>query len=257
MRTGLLQKFDLGQQLRRFVFKQRALSKEILFRIFAGAILEVQVAQVLVELFLALQQKIEPRLLVLAGEGVLRPEGVDERARGQASIRRSIPGSLSLLKSLHPFPGFAANLLRASRSSRIGSVRSAARSSCRPTSADQQNRSQQRGRKDGERSNPGHQVEAVRGGRGQHDGAVLGGEAREDLLDRLCRTAMAARQLVAASRPSGAAHVVAFAQQLRAAAGTHQAMAKVVEPRAGVAGAQREADGDGEQRVLPLISSKN
>jgi len=61
---------DLGQQQGRFVFKLRPLHREILFGIFARAVLEVQVAQVLVELFLALQQKVQARLLALAGEDV-------------------------------------------------------------------------------------------------------------------------------------------------------------------------------------------
>ena len=49
---------DLRQQQRGFVFKLRALCLEIFFRVLAGPVLEVQIAQVLIELFLALQQKV-------------------------------------------------------------------------------------------------------------------------------------------------------------------------------------------------------
>ncbi len=70
--------FDLGQQLRRLALQQCALRLVILFRILAGAELEVQVAQVFVELILALQQILQARLVDLAGEGVLRPEGVEK-----------------------------------------------------------------------------------------------------------------------------------------------------------------------------------
>src|ERR1039458_4224285 len=80
---SLLQMLDFGHQERRLVFKLRPLRLKILFRILAGAVLEVQVAQVLVELFLALQQIVQAGLLALAGEDVLRAEGVNEQRRGQ------------------------------------------------------------------------------------------------------------------------------------------------------------------------------
>src|SRR5579863_3198160 len=79
----LLQIVNLGQQLRGFILKLCALHLEILFRILACAEFEVEVAQILVELLLAFQQKIEPRLFALAGEGVFRPEGVDNERDGQ------------------------------------------------------------------------------------------------------------------------------------------------------------------------------
>jgi len=64
------------------------LHHEILFRILAGAVLEVQVAQVLVELLLALQQIVEAGLLALAGEDVLRPEGVKDEAPSPSALRK-------------------------------------------------------------------------------------------------------------------------------------------------------------------------
>ena len=73
-----LQMLNLAQQLRRLVFQLRALDDKVLFRILARLELEVQVAQIFVELFLALQQVVKPRLLALTGEDILRPEGVDE-----------------------------------------------------------------------------------------------------------------------------------------------------------------------------------
>src|ERR1035437_8171932 len=76
-----LQKLNFAQQLRRLVLKLRALDDKIFFRILACLELEVQVAQVFVKLFLALQQIIQPRLLTLRGEDVLRPEGVDEERK--------------------------------------------------------------------------------------------------------------------------------------------------------------------------------
>jgi len=69
--SRLLQMLNLGQQLRRLVFKLAA-APGILFRILAGAVLKAQVSQVFVELLLALQQKIQPGLLALACEDVLR-----------------------------------------------------------------------------------------------------------------------------------------------------------------------------------------
>src|SRR5271157_1356139 len=61
---------DLSHQQRRLVFELRPLYLKILFRIFAGPVLKVQVAEVLVELFLALQQIVQPGLLALAGKKV-------------------------------------------------------------------------------------------------------------------------------------------------------------------------------------------
>src|ERR1017187_8853885 len=45
-RSRMLQVLDFGQQLRCFVFKLRPLRDKIFFRVFAGAELEVQVAEI-------------------------------------------------------------------------------------------------------------------------------------------------------------------------------------------------------------------
>ena len=81
----LLQIIDFGQQLRGFVFKLCSLCLKVFFRIFAGAKFEIEVAQIFVELFLALLEIVEARFLVLAGENILRPEGIEEQ---QIAIRQ-------------------------------------------------------------------------------------------------------------------------------------------------------------------------
>src|SRR6185437_6452608 len=83
----LLQVVDLGQQLRSFVLQQSALHLKIFFRVFSGAILEGQIAEVVVELLLALQEKIEPRLLALRSKSILRPERVEEQRDQQQHAR--------------------------------------------------------------------------------------------------------------------------------------------------------------------------
>src|SRR5579862_9278754 len=89
--TSCLKVIDLRQQLRGFVFKLRALDSEILFRIFASAILEIQVAKVFVKLLLALQQKIEASLCFLACENILRPESVNnEREQEEHSRNKAL-----------------------------------------------------------------------------------------------------------------------------------------------------------------------
>ena len=50
--------FDFRQQLGRFVLKQRPLLGKVLFGILAGAVLKVEVAQVFVQLLLALEEVI-------------------------------------------------------------------------------------------------------------------------------------------------------------------------------------------------------
>src|SRR5690242_13150628 len=81
--ASMLQHFDLSQQLCGFVLKLRALCLEIFFRIFACAILEIQIAKIFIELLLALQKKIEPRLLLLTRKNVLWPEGVHDQRKQQ------------------------------------------------------------------------------------------------------------------------------------------------------------------------------
>ena len=93
--SSLLQVFNLGQQLCSFVFKLRTLRQKILFRIFSGAVFEVQVAQIFVELFLALLEIVEPCLLPLACEDVLGPECVDQQRLPPSPIRLPNPASHS------------------------------------------------------------------------------------------------------------------------------------------------------------------
>src|ERR1700761_8376549 len=82
-RLCLLQPLNLGEQLCGLGFKRRALRFKVFFGILSGAIFKVQIAQVFVKLFFALQQIIELRLLPLRGEGVFRPEGVNKGANQQ------------------------------------------------------------------------------------------------------------------------------------------------------------------------------
>src|ERR1700722_482161 len=80
----LLEEFDFGHQLRRFTFKKVSLSGKVFFGIFAVAIFEVEVAEIFVELVFALEEIFEAGFFVLAGEYVVRPEGVNaERQREQ------------------------------------------------------------------------------------------------------------------------------------------------------------------------------
>ena len=110
-------------------------------------------------------------------------------------------------------------------------------------------------RKDRERHDPRDAVEAGGGGRGQHGVAVLLHEALQDQ-----RIAVAAREaggkLIAHAVRVGAADVIAFQQNLIAAAHAHELMAQLVEARIGVSaqkdhGQQRNEDElrDAEFRV--------
>ena len=116
--------------------------------------------------------------------------------------------------------------------------------------ADQQDGAEQSRGEDGKGGDPGHQVEAVSGGRGQHHGAVFGDEGVQNLLvgrsRRRCRRSIR-RQL---AFRVGAADVVALAQDLGAAAGAHQAVIEIGEAGAGIGGAEGEADGHGEGQGL-------
>src|ERR1700721_3162362 len=99
---------DLGHQNRRLVLKLRPLCNKILFRVFAGTVLKIQIAQVLIKLFLALLQIIQPRLFPLAGKHVLRPEGVNEQRHHQQRAR-NFALQCCHLKSLRlRFPGESA-----------------------------------------------------------------------------------------------------------------------------------------------------
>ena len=84
----------------------------------------------------------------------------------------------------------------------------------------------------------------MRGGRGEDSGAVFGCEAGEYLLIGGAGGDGCA-ELVAHVAGFGTADVVAFAEELRATAGAHEAMAQVVEAGAGIRGGGGEADGYG------------
>ena len=95
----------------------------------------------------------------------------------------------------------------------------------------------------GEWHDPRDAIEAGRGRRGQHSVAVLLHEALQD--ERVVVTArQASGQFVAHAIRVGAADVVALQQNLIAAAGAHQLMAKLVEAGVGV-GAEED---DSQQR---------
>src|ERR1700758_325785 len=82
--------FHFGQQLCGFVLKLSSLCHKVLFRILSSAVFEVPIAQILIELLLAVYELDEPCLLPLAREGVLGPEGVEEQGhRHQAAKRQS------------------------------------------------------------------------------------------------------------------------------------------------------------------------
>src|ERR1017187_9413798 len=74
-----------GHQNSRLILELRPLRLKIFFGIFAGAIFEAKVAQVFVELILALQQVVHASLLPLAGKHVLWPEGVKQQRNCQQS----------------------------------------------------------------------------------------------------------------------------------------------------------------------------
>src|ERR1700744_1074553 len=73
---GLLQAFNLSQHLRGFRLKPGALRGVVLFRIFAGTVLEVQVAQILVENGLLFFEEIEASLDALCGDMAIRIEDI-------------------------------------------------------------------------------------------------------------------------------------------------------------------------------------
>ena len=106
-RSCLLQVVDFGQELGGLVFKLCALHIEVFFRILAGAELEVEVAEVFVELVLALQQVSRAEF---SGAGWRRRSPARRCRPGRRTgerVRRSILGFLSWLKSLrqYRFPG--------------------------------------------------------------------------------------------------------------------------------------------------------
>src|ERR1035437_8578551 len=161
-----------------FSFQQGSLDLKILFRVLTGAEFEVEVAEILEELFLVLQEVVQASFLALAGEGVLRPECVEEQRKRQDETYDEAFGfrhnSITSVAG-----GFAAYLFAHGLADWAygGGFNLAYR-----PAPDEQNGAYHGGQKDGEGRDPGDQVEAVGGGRGQHGGAVLGGELVEDLL---------------------------------------------------------------------------
>src|SRR6185437_15547330 len=97
----------------------RSLRLEILFRILARPVLEIQVAQIFIKLILELEQVIQSRLLALAGERIFRPEGINEQRKQQKNSgyqsRSLTHDSKTSVRS-----GFAANLLESRPLRRIG-----------------------------------------------------------------------------------------------------------------------------------------
>src|SRR5665213_2670200 len=70
--------FHFGEDGCGFGFEGVALRVEVFLGILAGAVLEVEVAEVVVDDFLALAEIVEARLLDFDGEAGLRPEDISE-----------------------------------------------------------------------------------------------------------------------------------------------------------------------------------
>src|SRR3984957_15197717 len=228
---------------------------KVLFRIFACAELEVQIAEIFIELLFALQQKVQPGFRALTGEDVLGPEGVGEQCQGEKYTGQFALQSSHGSKS--SVAGFAANLFTALALGGVqcDGVRRRGQGLASRPAPHQQNGAQQRGGKDGERRNPGYKIEAVGGWRGQYDSSIFPDEHVENLL-----VAFALRdrglQLIILLCTRRAACVVTLAKELRAAStGTCHSVPEVVESRVGIRGAKREAHRDGEcanlQRLYP------
>ena len=115
--------------------------------------------------------------------------------------------------------------------------------------ADEEDGSEQGGGEDGKGSDPGYEVETVRGGRGEYDCAIFGDEGIEDFLVGAA-SGNAGAEFMEFGGGAGAADVIAFAEDLRATAGAHEAVVEVGVARACVCCADGEADGDGEQGGL-------
>ncbi len=100
-----------------------------------------------------------------------------------------------------------------------------------------------------EGDDPGGAIEALVGGRGEHGGAVF---LHEGLLDQAVAVAAGdgGHQFVAHAVGVGAADVVAFEQNLVAAADAHQLVAEIVEAGSGIAGADEGEDGEPEQATM-------
>lgn len=80
-------RFDLGKNLSSFGFERIPLRAVVGFRVLAGAVLEVQIAEVLIDHLFALAQIVETRLLGRSDDLSLWPEDVcakrDEEKNGR------------------------------------------------------------------------------------------------------------------------------------------------------------------------------
>src|SRR5665213_500377 len=70
--------FHFGENSGCFGFEGGALRGKVFLGVFAGAVLEVEVAEVVVDDFFALAKVVEARLFDFGGEAGLRPEDVGE-----------------------------------------------------------------------------------------------------------------------------------------------------------------------------------
>ena len=77
---GSFQELNFGEDLSRFVFHTRSLRQVVFFRIFAGSILEIQVAKIFVNCIFTLTQKFQACLLCLLIRFGLRIENLHEDA---------------------------------------------------------------------------------------------------------------------------------------------------------------------------------
>lgn len=89
----------------------------------------------------------------------------------------------------------------------------------------------------------------MRGGSSQNDRAIFADEGVEDFLVGAAG-GDAGAEFIEFTGGAGAAYVVAFAEDLRATASAHEAVAEVVVAGTGVGSADGEADGDGEAESL-------
>ena len=106
------------------------------------------------------------------------------------------------------------------------------------------------------RHDPRGAIEAGRGRRSQYRGPVF---LYEGLLDKAVAvsTSDGGHEFVAHAVGIRAADVVAFKQNLSAAADAHQLVAELVETSAGIAGAGEDRDHSGEDRaVQPAAKSR-
>ena len=103
-----------------------------------------------------------------------------------------------------------------------------------------------------EGEDPGGAIEAGGGGRGEHRGAVF---LHEGLFDQAVAVAAAdgGHQFVAHAVGVGAADVVAFEQNLVAAADAHELVADFVEASGGIAGAGQGEHGEGQQGAVEQL----